>query len=48
MTEKKEMEFETALKKLESIVGHLEKGELSLEEALKRAITWTEKQSARR
>ncbi len=35
MTEKKEMEFETALKKLESIVGHLEKGELSLEEALK-------------
>lgn len=33
--EKKEMEFENALKKLEDIVERLEKGELSLEEALK-------------
>ncbi len=32
----KEMEFETALKKLETIVENLENGELSLEEALKR------------
>ena len=31
----KEMEFETALKKLEAIVENLENGELSLEEALK-------------
>ena len=35
MIEKKEIEFESALKKLEGIVDHLEKGELSLEEALK-------------
>ena len=33
--EKKEVEFETALKKLEAIVGNLETGELSLEQALK-------------
>ena len=33
--EKKEVEFETALKKLETIVDHLENGELSLEAALK-------------
>ena len=33
--EVKEMEFETALKKLEAIVRGLEDGELSLEEALK-------------
>ncbi len=33
--EKKEVEFETALKKLETIVGNLENGELSLETALK-------------
>ena len=33
--EKKEVEFETALKKLETIVGNLETGELSLEQALK-------------
>jgi len=33
--EKREIEFETALKKLESIVGNLENGELSLEAALK-------------
>ena len=33
--EKKEVNFETALKKLESIVEHLETGELSLEDALK-------------
>lgn len=33
--EKKEIEFETALKKLETIVGNLENGELSLEAALK-------------
>ena len=31
----KEIEFETALKKLESIVQNLENGELSLEQALK-------------
>ena len=31
----KEVEFEAALKKLESIVQSLEEGELSLEEALK-------------
>ena len=31
----KEIEFETALKKLESIVQNLEQGELSLEQALK-------------
>ena len=35
MIEKKEMEFEEGLKKLEGIVERLEKGELSLEEALK-------------
>jgi exodeoxyribonuclease VII small subunit len=33
--EKKEVEFETALKRLESIVENLENGELSLETALK-------------
>ena len=33
--DKKEVEFETALKKLESIVENLETGELSLEHALK-------------
>ena len=33
--EKKEMEFETALKRLENIVGNLENGDLSLEAALK-------------
>lgn len=33
--EKKEIEFETALKKLETIVENLENGELSLEAALK-------------
>ena len=33
--EKKEVEFEAALKKLESIVEKLENGDLSLEEALK-------------
>ena len=33
--EKKEIEFETALKKLENIVKTLETGELSLEHALK-------------
>ena len=33
--EKKEVEFESALKKLESIVENLEGGELSLEAALK-------------
>ena len=33
--EKKEVEFEAALKKLESIVGNLETGDLSLEQALK-------------
>ena len=33
--EKKEIEFETALKKLENIVENLETGELSLEQALK-------------
>ena len=33
--EKKEVEFETALKKLETIVGNLETGDLSLEQALK-------------
>lgn len=33
--EKKEMEFEAALKKLETIVANLENGELSLEAALK-------------
>ena len=32
----KEIEFEAALKKLESIVENLENGDLSLEEALKR------------
>jgi exodeoxyribonuclease VII small subunit len=31
-----EVKFEEALKKLETIVGDLEKGELSLDEALKR------------
>ncbi len=34
-TEKKEIEFESALKKLETIVESLENGELSLEAALK-------------
>ena len=33
--EKKEIEFETALKKLETIVGNLEGGDLTLESALK-------------
>lgn len=33
--EKKEIEFEAALKKLETIVENLETGELSLEQALK-------------
>ncbi len=33
--EKKEMEFETALKKLETIVDNLEGGDLTLETALK-------------
>ena len=33
--EKKEVEFETALKRLEAIVENLENGELSLEAALK-------------
>lgn len=33
--EKKEVDFETALKKLESVVENLENGELSLEAALK-------------
>lgn len=33
--EKREVEFEAALKKLESIVEKLENGDLSLEEALK-------------
>ena len=33
--EKKEVEFESALKRLESIVENLENGELSLEAALK-------------
>ena len=33
--ETKEIQFETALKKLETIVENLENGELSLEEALK-------------
>lgn len=33
--ETKEIEFETALKKLETIVEKLENGDLSLEEALK-------------
>lgn len=33
--EKKEVEFEVALKKLETIVANLEGGELSLEQALK-------------
>ena len=33
--EKREIEFETALKKLETIVENLENGELSLEAALK-------------
>ena len=33
--EKKEIPFETALKKLESIVGNLETGDLSLDDALK-------------
>ena len=33
--EKKEVEFETALKRLESIVENLENGDLSLEAALK-------------
>ena len=33
--EKKEVEFETALKRLETIVSNLENGELSLEAALK-------------
>ena len=35
MADMKEVEFEAALKKLESIVGNLENGELSLEQALK-------------
>lgn len=35
MAEQKEIAFETALKKLESIVENLENGELSLEDALK-------------
>lgn len=35
MNQPKEIEFEPALKKLESIVQNLENGELSLEEALK-------------
>ena len=34
--EKKEIEFEAALKRLESIVENLEGGDLSLEEALKK------------
>ncbi|MBI4352499.1 MAG: exodeoxyribonuclease VII small subunit [Candidatus Omnitrophica bacterium] len=34
--ETKEIEFEAALKRLETIVGDLEGGDLSLEEALKR------------
>jgi exodeoxyribonuclease VII small subunit len=33
--EKREVEFETALKRLETIVGNLENGDLSLEAALK-------------
>ena len=33
--DKKEVEFETALKKLETIVENLETGDLSLEQALK-------------
>ena len=33
--EKKEMPFEAALKKLETLVGNLEGGDISLEEALK-------------
>ena len=33
--EKKEVEFETALKKLETIVENLEQGDLTLEAALK-------------
>ena len=33
--EAKGVEFETALKKLETIVGNLENGDLSLEQALK-------------
>ena len=33
--EKKEVEFETALKKLETIVENLEAGDMSLEQALK-------------
>ncbi len=33
--EKKEIAFEDAMKKLESIVAHLERGDLSLETALK-------------
>ena len=35
MAELKEIDFETALKKLETIVNRLENGELSLEDALK-------------
>ena len=35
MADEKGIEFETALKKLESIVENLEGGELSLEQALK-------------
>ncbi len=35
MPEEKQIEFETALKKLENIVDKLENGDLSLEEALK-------------
>ena len=34
MADEKAVEFETALKKLESIVGNLEGGELSLEQSL--------------
>jgi exodeoxyribonuclease VII small subunit len=33
--ERKELEFEAALKRLETIVGNLENGDLSLEAALK-------------
>jgi exodeoxyribonuclease VII small subunit len=35
MTQEKEIDFEVALKKLESIVEKLENGDLSLEDALK-------------
>lgn len=33
--EKKTLSFEEALKRLEEIVGHLEKGDLSLEESVR-------------